>query len=258
MTNNYLNAYNKMFGKFINQNNTTEQDGDVYVIKNSFEIDHNIEIYHGYIECIFQNYQKGFKLGSTSYKCDCTLNFSRITQDKIKEILNQTDYNYDLIYEVVNDFFKIGQEFKIYKNIKVNKKIQISNFFDLSVKKSVPVANLTPDAIFDNEYFSIHPIIADVNFKMENKKSNEIHPIIELKFPYAHRKFAKLSIDLHPSKKSDQINQLVVEKEIFKAVLEKELESKIQRYLDMSVVDVSQMSLDQKLNYILVLEMSKI
>lgn len=258
MTNNYLNAYNKMFGKFINPNNTTEQDGDVYVIQNSFKIDHDIDVYNGHIECIFQNYQKGFKLGSISYKCDCTLNFSRIPQDKIIEILNLTDYNYDLIYEVVNDFFKIGQEFKIYKKMKVSKKIQISNFFELSVKKSVSVANLTPDAIFDNEYFSIQPIIANVSFKMENKKSNEMHPIIELKFPYANRTFAKVSIDLHPSKKLDQMNQLVMEKENFKTILEKQLDIKIQRYLDIVSVDISQMSLDEKLNYIPVLEMSKI
>jgi hypothetical protein len=258
MTNNYLNAYNKMFGNFINKNNTTEQSGDVYIIQNSFEIDHNLDVYHGYIECIFQNYQKGFKLGSTSYKCDCTFNFSRITQDKIIEILNKTDYNYDLIYEVVNDFFKIGQEFKIYKKMKLSKTIKVSNFFELSVKKSVNIANITPDIIFDNEYFSIEQIIANVNFKMENKESNEIHPIIELKFPYANKTFVKVNIDLHPSKKAVQINQLVIEKENFKDVLEKQLDSKIQRYLDMSVIDVSQMSLDQKLNYIPVLEMSKI
>jgi hypothetical protein len=258
MTNNYLNAYNEMFGNFINPNNTTEQDGDVYVIKNSFGIDHNLDVYNGYIECIFQNYRTGVKIASTTYNCDCTLNFSRIMQDKITEILDQSDYSYDLIYEVVNDFFKIGQDFKIYKKMKINKKIKVSSFFELSIKKAVNIANITPDAMFDNDYCSVEQIISNVNFKMENKESNEIHPIIELKFPYANRTFVKVTINLHPSKKADQINQMVIEKEKFRDILEKQLDSNIHRHLNVDDIDVSQMALDEKLNYIPVIEMSKI
>lgn len=259
MSNNYLNAFNLIFGNHINKNKTIEHgSANGYVVRNSFEIGITPSKYIGHIECVIDNLNRGVKIGNTTYKHKCKFNFHRVLKSKIKLMLDNPNYNYVLLNDVVIDFYKIAHQFRLYDQFKPMPTIEVSDFFELNIMKPINLANVKPDVIFNTDYNFIQQILANVQFMMENENSDEIHPIIKIKFPYEDRKHFEMNVNIHPSKQKEQKKHIEKEKKKFIAKLEQHLGEKIHEHLNISKDDIAKMTPEEKLNYIPVIEMKKI
>jgi len=262
MNNTYLNAFNMIFGNHIDKNNTVQHPTDNgYVVRNSFEIGVEPSKYIGHIECIIDDLKRGVKIGDTTYKRKCQFNFHRVLKSKIKLMLDNPNYNYVLLNDVVIDFYKIAHKFRVYDKFKHMPTIDISDFFELTIMKAINLANVKPDIIYNTDYNFTQQILANVQFMMENENSEEIHPIIKIKFPYgdfANKNHVEINVNIHPSKQKEQQKHIEKEKKKFIAKLEQQLDSVIHTYLNISKEEIAKMTQEEKLNYIPVIEMKKI
>lgn len=259
MSNTYLNAFNMIFGNHIDNTKTIQHPVDNgYVVRNSFEIGVEPSKYIGHIECIIDDLKRGIKIGDTTYKRKCTLNFYRVLKSKIKLMLDNPHYNYVLLNDVVIDFYKVAHQFRVYNKFKPMPTIDVSDFFELTIMKAINLANVKPDIIYNTDYNFTQQILANVQFMMENENSDEIHPIIKIKFPYDDKKYLEINVNIHPSKQHEQKKHIEKEKKKFIAKLEQHLDEIIHEHLSISKDDIAKMTQAEKLNYIPVIEMKKI
>lgn len=187
------------------------------------------------------------------------ITFEKIPKRVLKEIFNNQNYNYDLVETIINELFTIGKSFSFYKDISTIKNVNIEGTLNLdqfgqSTPKNVTKLTLAP--FLKDTRAGSQPIkrMARQSIKFKLFDDN-ICPIMELIMPYSNTDYFHAMIHLHPSMKDKQIEKIEELKESFRTQLEEQLEIVLNKKLKISKDDIKKMTLQEKRNYIPVLEM---
>lgn len=256
---NYIEAFNNLFGKrsFANEVGLTET-----------KTDYSHEIVNLFTVCRF--YMVNVNIMSKPYNYGCSIAFKNLTKPYIKELFDAQNYNYDLIEETINELFKIGKLFNFYREMAPVKNIRLDDSFResesfrsnniSSSNISKNITKLTISGFLTDKYTDANPLkkISKQHINFYVSETNEIHPIMTLFFPYSSTADFICQFNLHPTERDSQIKKLAEIKRDFTAHLEVQLDTVLKRKLKFKKDDLLKMTTQEKLNYIPVVEMSKI
>lgn len=252
-THNYPAAFNKLFNGYTTGNELWRRtDANWAEIQGTLNIGGK-DLKGSYVHAYFYHNHETYIHSFTN------IQFIKIPKMVIKEIFNKEVYNYDLVEEIINEMFKIGQSFGFYKNMSTIKNIRIedslsSKNFGMPVLKNVSKLTFA-DFLKDGKSIS-SPIKRMVRQSIRYKWINDnICPLIEIMIPYSNTDFFNTVIHLHPSMRDIQIKKIEQLKAYFSEELEKRLDVILNKKIKIHQNDLINMSLQDKLNYVPVLEM---
>jgi hypothetical protein len=250
---NYKTAFNKLFNGYTTENefwrrtdaNWCEITGILNMSGRKFK--------DSYIKAYFYHNPE------TYIYTHSAITFEKIPKRMLKEIFNNQNYNYDLVDTIINELFTIGESFSFYKDMSPIQNINIENTLNLDqFGQSTPknVTKITLASFLKDKRAGSQPIkrMARQSIKFKLFDDN-ICPIMELIIPYSNTDYFHSMIHLHPAMKDKQIDKIEELKANFTAQLEEQLEIVLNKKLKISKNDIKNMTLQEKRNYIPVLEM---
>lgn len=227
----------------------------------------------GFISCKFRG--RGHINFSMNYESECVLGFKNIEIPMIATLLNENNYNYEIVERSINEFFKLGERYKLFKSLKKVKSLKIED-------------NLSMGHRWDNSdyetLFSYTQNISNIQFsnfyKTENHKkaicpkklkgknmtlyykftlkNGKLQPFAHIDYPVAPNVSIPFVYNIHADfleESNDKFKKYYNE-------LEERLNKRVNQILkkDLNLTDktLSELSIDDKLNYLIIAEMSEI
>lgn len=250
---NYKIAFDKLLSKYINEDELYNRtDANWAEISGTLNIGER-EFVDSYVTGYFYHNYK------TNKHTFANIQFIKIPKRIIVDIFNNETYNYDWVKLVINELFTIGQSFGFYKKMSTIKNIRIEeslgqNNCGMPVLKNI--SKLTLADFLTDKKAENQPINKMIRQSIKYKCiGDNICPIMELIVPYSNTGYFTVMIHLHPSMKDKQINKIEELKANFTVQLEEQLEIVLNKKLKISKNDIKNMTLQEKRNYIPVLEM---
>jgi hypothetical protein len=255
----HIEAFNDFFGKSIRSEYSTVRNerGDYHVM-NTSPFDNKI------IRCHFKKFAYPVTIAETIYKNNCSFHLTNMSDVDVSYIFRDNDYNYDVVEKVINALFKLGQEFSFYTEMSPIQNIKLENNFNKNgIQKAVivpTVTKLTLSSILADKSASGKPTkkTAIVHLAFMVSDDNQLHPVLELAIPYSVSKFTRFLIHLHPSKRDEQIKHIPVILKEFENLLITHLDFVLTKFLKIKKNELDTMTLEDKKNYLPVIEMSRI
>lgn len=255
----YIDAFHDFFGKAIHTEYTS-----ISSVKVGCDIINKLELANKSISGRFEENNFPLKVAETQYYTSCTFTLSKLTDSNIDYLFRNNDYNYDLVTKIINDLFNIGQSFGFYTEMTPIKNFEIKDYFSkiISSRKTVAptVTKLKLSTVLSdkstNGKLTKKTAVLLLEFKLS--EDNELHPVLCLSMPYSISNFTRIYIHLHPSKRTEQINQMPIIIQEFEELLIKQLDFVLNRTLKIKKEELKNLTLAEKRNYLTVIEMSKI
>jgi len=261
----YLNAFNKMTQNLLpSENEIVQTEGDFIMT--------NIKsIYKRKGEPTSTSLQFNFyrsnraKFYGQSYPYMCEIIGNDIKEDILTDFFNAQNYNYQAIHDTVQSLYKIGHKFGFYKEITELKHTKLEELYT-TVRKVAKSEQKHLTKI------SFSPMMTDKRSSADNLKkkvakihnnfylseSLDIQPIVSISLPYSSSYDFLVKLNLHPSQEVAQKEHLEKEKIRFAKILEEHFESVLKRKLKMKKEEIAAMTLEEKLNYLIVIDMNTI
>jgi hypothetical protein len=252
---NYVEIFNDFFG----QKPFSTED---HIDKTETKTIYGYDIMSLFVSCRF--HKVNVNIMSKPYSCTCNISFKNLSKQPVKELFDAKNYNYDLIDKTINELFKIGKSYNFYKGMTPIKNNRLEDSF---MRNGYPRGNssknltkLTLSGFLTDKYTDDNPLkkISKQHLNFYLSENNEIFPIITLFFPYSSTADFICFINLHPSQRELQIKNLIQIKKDFTAELEEQLNTVLKRKLKLKKEDLITMTTQEKLNYIPVIEMTRI
>jgi len=248
----------------------TVSEGDSY---SGTVVKLNLKDSDGFISCKFRG--RGHINFSMNYESECVIGFKNIEIPMIATLLNENNYNYEIVKQSINEFFKLGEKCKLFKSLKKVKSLKIED-------------NLSMGHRWDNgDYetlFSYTQNISNIQFsnfyKTENHKkairpkklkgknmtlyykftlkNGKLQPFAHIDYPVAPNVSIPFVYNIH----ADFIEESNDKFKKYYNELEERLNKRVNQILkkDLNLTDktLSELSIDDKLNYLIIAEMSEI
>lgn len=203
---------------------------------------------------------------SKPYNYVFNISFKNLLKSELKNFFDTKNYNYDLLDKTINELFKIGKSYNFYQNMTPIKNNRLEDCF---IQNGYPnprvnnTKNLTKIALsgfLTDKYTNENPLkkVAQQHLDFYVADTGEIYPIMTLFFPYSSSADFLCFINLHPSQRESQIKHLKKIKKEFTEHLIEQLDTVLKRKLKFKKEELLQMTIQEKLNYIPVIEMSRI
>lgn len=196
-----------------------------------------------------------------SYRTDCQINTRGVPYDVLKDIFEAQNYNYELVEKALLDCFEIGQSFSFFNTMQDIKNIKLHDSFDYSYDepritvKNISKLNLASFLKPRNDGKPLNKVVShSVRFFVSD--DNETHPVMYLTIPYCSSSSFVIKIYLHPSQKESQLDNLNLQINDFKKLLEDHLDFLLNKRIKLAKDEIARLILKEKLNYIPILEMN--
>lgn len=258
----YIIAFNDFFSNKIDGNKLMQtKNGGSFEAISVFEAT-NKKNNDSHINGTF--YPRANKIDETGYNDTCELRLHNISNTLLKELFNNKNYNYSLIEDIINELFNIGKSFGFYKEMTPINNIRIEEQFDnRAYERRINTKNITKltlASFLTDKFNDSNPKkkVAKVYMRFLVSDENELHPVLTLFLPYSVSYDFVVNLQLHPSKKNEQLIAFEDIKKNFKIKLEEQLNSVLKRNLKIKKEEIDDMTLQNKLNYIPVIEMNRI
>lgn len=203
------------------------------------------------------------KTSQESYDTHCQIRTRDVPYELLKDIFEAQNYNYELVEKAMVDCFKVGQSFSFFNSMQEIKNIKLHDSFDYGFDepritvKNVSKSNLASFLKPRNDGKPLNKVASHrVEFFVSD--DNEIHPILYLTIPYCSSSSFMVKIYLHPSQKESQLENLELQINDFKKLLEDHLDFLLNKRMKLTRDEISRLTLEEKLNYIPILEMNSI
>lgn len=254
----HIEAFSDFFGKSIRPEYTTirNERGDYHVMNNS-PFDNKI------LRCHFKKCAFPVTIAETIYNNDCSFHLTNMSEGDVAYLFRDNNYNYDVAEQIINGLFKLGQDFSFYTEMSTIQNIKLeNNFYKNGIQKAVfvpVVTKLTLSAVLADKNVAGKPTkkTAVVHLAFMVSDTNELHPVLNLAIPYSVSKFVRIPIHLHPSKRDEQIKNIPVILKDFEDLLIAHLDFVLTRFLKIKKNELSTMTLEEKKNYLPVIEMAR-
>lgn len=201
---------------------------------------------------------------SKPYNYTFNIYFKNLLKPHVKEFFDEKNYSYDLLDQTIQELFKIGEKYSFYREMTTisNNRVEDS-FMQNGYPRKSSLKSLTKISLsgfLTDKYTNDKPLkkVAQQHVNFYLSENGEIHPIMTLFLPYSSSANFLCSINLHPSQRESQIKHLKQIKKEFTEHLIEHFDNLLKRKLKLKKEELSQMTIKEKLNYIPVIEMSRI
>lgn len=260
----YLEAFNKI------TKNALPIDNEIIQRAGSFT-SYSIEsIYKNHKEHVKPTYfefkfnKSNTKVADQLYQYECTIIGVDVDSVMLKDFFDVQNYNYKAIDDTVNALYEIGKYFGFYKEMTDFKYKKIEDLYTPYKKifyleqKHLTKISLSPMMTEKRSTDNLKKKFAKIHNNFYISENYEIHPIVSVWLPYSSSYDFLVKLNLHPSQEANQKEQLEKDKLRFSKTLEEHFESVLKRKLKIKKEEIAAMTLEEKLNYLIVIEMDAI
>lgn len=255
----YTDAFHNFLGKTVKPEHTTcTHSGDSYVITNQAPVECQS------ITGVFFRQVQSIKVAETDYDTSCRFQLRHVSDSELEYLFQDNNYNYDLAKKLVDDLFKIGQKFKFFTEMTPIKNLKIKDNYNkeaLSRYESIQTATkITLSSIVAGKNQQDKPTKKTAIFHLGFylSEDNELHPVLTLSLSYSTTKYVRFDINLHPSKRDELIASIPAMLDEFEELLIEQLDFILNRTLKIKKNELTKLTLEEKKNYLPVVEMVKI
>lgn len=260
----YLNAFNKMTQNLLpSENEVVLTEGDFIMTNIKSFYKHKDETTSTSLQFNFYRSNRT-KIHGHLYPYMCEIIGNDIKEDILKDFLNAQNYNYQAIHDTVQALYEIGYKFGFYKEITELKHTKIEELYkpvrkvSKSEQKHLTKITFSPMMTEKRSTDNLKKKVAKIHNNFYLSESNVIQPIISISLPYSSSYDFLVKLNLHPSQEAAQKEHLEHEKIRFTNILEEHFESVLKRKLKMKKEEIMAMTLEEKLNYLIVIDMNTI
>lgn len=253
--------------KYIDQSNLVE--GDIFF---GSVVTLNLKNCDGIISCKFRGRHFDFVPVDET---ECIVGFEDIEIPMIATLLDDNHYNYEIVERAINKFFKLGEKYKLFKNLKKVKSLKIED--NVSMGRRWDRDN--PNTLFPNTQ-TISNIQFSNFYKTENHKktirpkklkgknmtlyynfivkNGKLHPIANIDYPVAPNVSIPFVFDIHPDSIEASNEKFTKYYNELDERLNKRINQILKKELGFNDKDISVLTIDDKLNYLIVAEMQEV
>lgn len=233
----------------------------------------NLKNNKGQISCRFKGQCHGYE--SKDYESFCLIGFKDMKTTMIAKLLDENEYNYEIVDKAINEFFKLGEKYKLFKSLKSIKSLKIEDTLST-------MGQWTTNE--DNTLYAYQKTISNIQFsnfyKTENHKktfrpkklkgknmtlyyrfvlkNGKIHPIANIDYPVAPNVSAQFTFDIHPDAIEESNEKFTQYYNDLDERLNKRVTQILKKELGFKEKDISSLTIDDKINYLVIAEMSTI
>lgn len=212
---------------------------------------------------------------SKDYASICIIGFRNIKPPMIAKLLEDNQYNYEIVEKAINQFFNLGEKYKLFKSLKPIKNLKIEETLSNVYRW---------DSEDQNTFYAYEKTISNIQFsnfyKTENHKSTfrpkklkgknmtlyyrfvlrngEIHPIAKMDYPVAPNVSIPIEFDIHPNAIEESNEKFAKYYNELDERLNKRVNQILKKELKLTTKDIAELSMDDKINYLIISEMSVI
>lgn len=256
-------AYKKMFDNTPFEKYLQPKD-DYYsytiVGLNMDDDQHNKKI----MTCLFTGLDNEKTIPDIDYEARCRITFTNVSNEVIESLFKSKNYNYQSAETTIRELAKISMDFNFIKDFIINDLSIDLQFKSTMIDKRTtfrPTGVLTyssPLVEFDDDFKTMmykRTINVDVIFVIKNA---EIHPLLLVAFPITTKKKHYMYFDLLDNDTQRHEAKLLKEKETYINKMKEHLDFLLTKNFNLNNNDLDNMSLDSKIDYLRVIEMSTI
>lgn len=258
LENKYIDAFHNFFGKSVHAEYTTcTRSGDGYTITNQSPVENKS------ITGIFSKCSQSIKISETNYDTSCRFQLRNMSDAELEYLFRDNNYNYDLVKKMIDDLFEIGQNFKFFTEMTPIKNFELKDSYNKQItyrSESIQTATkITLSSIVANKNIQGKPTKKTSFFHLGFylSEENEIHPILTLIISYSTTKYVRFDINLHPSKRDELISSISNMLNEFEGLLIKQLDFVLNKTLKIKKDELQTLTLEEKKNYLSVVDMVK-
>lgn len=211
----------------------------------------------------------GYKENLDEGEFNVLLQFTNLNKKFVASVFDGKNYKYDVISQVINDFYKLGKNYGLFAAIETIQDPAIHHYF----KKAYQFRGTSKTLVATER--KISEIEFTDFFKTKNNTSNgrlsrrritinyriiikdgEIHPLALITFPISMNDNISISVDVHPSGKS--VNDRKISEAILRIneKLKERIDMILRKELKLKNKFLETLSFEDKLNYLKVAEMA--
>jgi hypothetical protein len=223
---------------------------------------------------IFCGFSNRFRFDLKNVDCECTVGFINMNDQMISELLDANRYNYDLIIKTIKEFYKLGERYKLFKSMKPIKNFKIedglttrsimSNGERMATSASRTVSNIQ----FSNFYKTDLHKTPGSRKKLKGKNltvhydmmliNSKLHPLAIIEFPISPNVSIRTIVDIHPDNDEDSEQKIKTRYVELDILLQNRINKVLKKELGLESKVISKLSIDEKLDYLTIAEMSEI
>lgn len=206
---------------------------------------------------------------NTDYDFNCLFQFYNINKKMIASFFANNNYNYNVIHETINTFYKVGKGYGLFDSIEKLNDVSLQNFFKHPYQAYGK----------SNKLCSTEGKVSELNFtdffktnknalkgKMKSRritiyykfvvKDGEVHPFVLVTFPVSINHKQTITVDIHPSGKAFNDRQMKEALKKLDETLKERIDMILRKELKLKNKFLETLTFEDKLNYLKVAEMS--
>lgn len=252
---------------YISQSNVLEGDrffGNIVTL--------NLKDSESFISCKFRG---SFLDLSSDKETECVVGFKNMKISTIATLLDENNYNYEIIERSINEFFKLGEKYKLFTTLKNLKSLKIEDNLSMAHRweyddrdslflYSQVISNIKFSNFYktENHKKTIRPKkLKGKNMNLQYKfilKNGKLHPTAHIDYPIAPNVSIPFIFDMHPDAVEDSNAKFTKYYNELDDRLNKRINQILKKELYFNDKEITELSIDDKLNYLIIAEMKEI
>lgn len=223
---------------------------------------------------IFCGFSNRFRFNMQNVDCECTIGFINMNEKMIADLMATNHYYYDLLTKTIEDFYKLGEHYKLFKSMKPIKNFKIEDGLTTrSVMKNgdrmaTSVSRTISNIQFSNFYKTDLHKKPGSRKKLKGKNmtvyynmmliQGKLHPLAFIEFPISPNISIRTIIDIHPDNKTDSEQKIKIRYDELDTLLQNRINKILKKELSLDAKLISKLTIEEKLDYLTIAEMSEI
>lgn len=227
-------------------------------------VDETVQMNTSTLTCVFTKPNPDRLIPNTEYDYICIIGFNYVTNEVIENLFRSKDYDYEFVNRALKEVTDLGIEYGFIKEFTIGDFSVEEQFKSTLINKT---SSFRPSGVitfsnalveFDSDFKKMiykRTLNVEVIFIVKN---NEIHPLLLISFPITAKKKYYMYLDIHADNKDNHEAELLNIKQDCIAKLKEHIDSLLRKNFKMNNTELNNMSIEDKLDYLKVIEMGMI
>lgn len=255
-----LAAYHEMFDNTCFEKYLSPKDK--YSIYEVVGIDETVKYNTSTVACVFAKPQR--LMPNMSYDYHCSMKFRYVENETIDQLFGNKNYDYTYLSNLFNDFNIIGERYGFVKKIEIKDCSVEGQFKSRLIEKNssfkpAGVVTLSNALVqFDPDYKKM-VYACTINIELTFiVKHNKLQPLLIVSYPVSAKKRYYLYLNIHQDNKCNQKVELLGFKNGYEVKIKEHMDVLLKNNFKMTVADLKQLTIEDKINYMKIIEMGAI
>lgn len=255
-----LAAYHEMFDNTVFEKYLTPKNK--YSSYEVVGIDETVQYNTSTVSCYFAKPER--LIPNMNYDYTCSMKFRYVENETIDKLFENKIYDYTYVKNVFKALNEIGERYGFVKEVKVKDFSVEGSFKSRMIEKNssfkpAGVVTLSNALVqFDPDYKKM-VYACTINIELLFiVKDNRLNPVLIVSYPVSAKKRYYLYLNIHLANECNQVKELLVFKNDYELKVKEHMDDLLKNNFKMNISDINQLTIEDKIDYMKIIEMGSI